>query len=241
VSAAQADRGVRVIRSALAAEGPLTRSVLAERLADADVPTKGQALVHMLILASLLGLTVRGPMIGREHGYVLVHDWLSAPVGVDRDRALAELARRYLAGHGPADARDLARWAGLPLRDARAGLGAIASQLRERPDGLLELRRRGSAGQIPPPRLLGAYDPVLLGWTSREQIVGPQRGIVTNNGLFRPFALVDGRAVGVWRLADGRVTLEPFAHLARATADALAGEADAVLRYLGPAGGGSRC
>ena len=41
---------------------------------------------------------------------------------MDRDSALAELARRFLAGHAPADERDLAKWAGLPLRDARAGL-----------------------------------------------------------------------------------------------------------------------
>ena len=236
VSQTQAERGVQVIRSALADEGPLTRAVLAQRLAGAGVPTEGQALAHLLMLASLLGLAVRGPMIGRDHGYVLVHDWLGPPVGVDRERALAELARRYLAGHAPADDRDLARWAGLPLRDARAGLTAIAAQLRERPDGLLELRGRGPAAQIPPPRLLGPYDPVLLGWMSREQIIGSHLRIVTDNGLFRPVALVDGRAVGVWRLADGRVTLEPFARLPRATVDALAEEADAVLRYLGHTG-----
>ncbi len=236
VSAAQAERGVAVIRSALADEGPLTRAILAQRLASADVPTEGQALVHVLMRASLLGLAVRGPMIGREHGFVLVRDWLGTPVAVDRDRALAELARRYLAGHAPADARDLARWAGLPLGDARAGLAAIASQLRERPDGLLQLRGRRPAARVPAPRLLGPFDPVLLGWTSREQIVGPHRGIVTNNGLFRPFALVDGRAVGIWRLTDGRITLEPFARLPRQTTDALAEEADAVLTYLGLVG-----
>ena len=52
----------------------------------------------------------------------------------------------------------------------------------------------------PAPRLLGPFDPVLLGWRSREDIVGAHRGIVTTNGLFRPFALVDGRAAGIWSL-----------------------------------------
>ena len=66
-------------------------------------------------------------MVGRQHAYALVRDWLGKPPRFDRDAALAELARRYLAGHGPADDRDLAKWAGLPLRDARAGLSAIAS------------------------------------------------------------------------------------------------------------------
>ena len=78
-------------------------------------------------------------MIGKQHAYVLVRDWLGPQKPVDREAGLAELARRYLVGHGPADDRDLARWAGLPLRDARAGLAAIASELDERADGLVDL------------------------------------------------------------------------------------------------------
>ena len=69
---------------------------------------------------------------------------------------------------------------------------------------------------MPPPRLLGPYDPVLLGWTSREPILGPHTGIVTVNGLFRPFALVGGRAVATWRMAQGEVALEPFGRITAA-------------------------
>ena len=68
-----------------------------------------------------------------------------------RDRALAELARRYLAGHGPAADRDLAKWAQLPLRDARAGLEAVAPELNLRPDGLVDLRRRPEVPRASPP------------------------------------------------------------------------------------------
>src|SRR6185436_10800684 len=134
---------------------------------------------------------VRGPTAGRDHAYVLVRDWLGEPQPVDRDAALAELARRFLAGHGPADERDLAKWAGITLGDARAGLRA-AGPRPERP-----------ASGLPPPRLLGSYDPVLHGWVSREPILAGHAGIVTDNGLFRPFALVDGRAVATWRLDRG--------------------------------------
>src|SRR5205085_4353270 len=102
-----------------------TRRQLRERVAAARVRTEGQALVYVLMLASVRGLIVRGPMAGREQAYVLVRDWLGEQEPVDRDAALAELARRFLVGHGPADDRDLAKWAGIPLRDARAALGAI--------------------------------------------------------------------------------------------------------------------
>src|SRR5205823_6970818 len=127
----------------------LTRAELRDRLAAADVPMEGQALVHLLMLASLRGIAVRGPMAGRQHAYALVRDWLGEPVPVDRDRALAELARRYLAGHGPAGDRDLAKWAGLPLRDARAGLAAIASELVERDDGLVDVAGRPVPAELP--------------------------------------------------------------------------------------------
>jgi Winged helix DNA-binding domain len=234
VSPQDAERGIARIERSLIAEGPLTRAQLAERIAAADVRTEGQALVHLLLLAGLRGIAVRGPMVGREHAYVHVHDWLGEPRPVDRERALAELARRYLAGHGPADERDLAKWAGLPLRDARAGFAAIASELDRRADGTLALHTssKGSSGAVPPPRLLGAFDPLLLGWCSREALLGKHKGIVTVNGLFRPFALVRGRAVATWRLSSGEVRIEPLNRIASADAAALRAEAEDVLRFM---------
>jgi Winged helix DNA-binding domain len=227
-----AERGVAIIERSLAEEGPLTRQQLGERIGATGVRTKGQALVHLLMLACLRRLAVRGPMIGGRHAYVLVRDWLGEPPPVDRDRALAELARRYLAGHGPADDRDLAKWAGLPLRDARAGLKAIASELDERENGLVDLVRRPPAAELPPPRLLGPFEPVLLGWRSREPLVGPHEAVIVGNGLFRPFVLVRGRAAAIWRMPGGEVVLAPFGPLAPEVAAALEADAKDVARYL---------
>ena len=237
VTPAAAERGVAAIERALADEGPLDRAQLRERIASVGVRTEGQALVHLLLAASLRGAIVRGPMRGAQHAYVRVRDWLGAPAPVDRERALIELARRYLSGHAPAEDRDLAKWAGLPLRDARAGLAAIASELRQRDDGLLELARHppsaSAAPELPPPRLLGAFDPLLLGWRSREALldVHHQR-IVTVNGIFRPFALVKGRARATWMLSAGKVALEPFAAITRSDERALRADAQDVVRYL---------
>jgi winged helix DNA-binding protein len=228
-----ADRGVAVIERSLSEDGPLTRAQLGERIAAADVKSDGQALVHLLMLACLRGIAVRGPMAGAQHAYALVRDWLGEQRAVDRDRALAELARRYLTAHGPADERDLAKWAGLALREVRAGLAAIASELRPRADGLLELSTSPPPAPLPPPRLLGAFDPVLLGWRSREALLGANQSIVTINGIFRPFALAAGRAVASWSLPAGNVVVKPFETLAASTEAALQREAQDVLRYLG--------
>jgi hypothetical protein len=234
VSISAAERGVAVVEKFLASNGPSTRSALRNAVRAAGVPVAGQALIHVLLLASIRGLIVRGPVISGEQAHVLVRDWLDpAPRALPRDVALALLARRYLAGHGPASDRDLARWAGVSLGDARRGLrgaGAVP-----RPDGLLELtgQRHDEVPPLPPPKLLGAFDPLLLGWTSREPILGQHTGVVTTNGIFRPFALAAGRGVATWRLVDTQVVLDPFEPLEPSVAAALAADAADVVRFLG--------
>jgi Winged helix DNA-binding domain len=230
---ADVERALRTIEKALADEGPRTGAQLREQLDREGIPGAGQALIHLLFLATLRGIAVRGPMVGKQHAYVLVRDWLGEQKPVEREAALAELARRYLVGHGPADDRDLARWAGLPLRDARAGLAAISRQLVERGDGLLELKKAPPPASLPQPRLLGAFDPVLLGWTSREEVVGPHKMLVTINGIFRPFAMIGGRAVATWGLAGGKVSIAHLGKVGRKDAAALETDAQRVLEFLG--------
>jgi Winged helix DNA-binding domain len=234
VSEAAAERALKTIAAALADEGPLTGKQLKERLEAARLRTAGQAFIHLMFLAAIRGIAVRGPMVGKQHAYALVADWLGPQKPPERDAALAELARRYLVGHGPADDRDLARWAGLPLRDARAGFEAIASKLRQREDGLIELAKSSAPAPLPPPRLLGAFDPLLLGWTSREEVVGPHKLLVTINGIFRPFALVNGRAVATWGLAGGEVTIKHLGKVSKKATAALEADADKVLQFLNP-------
>lgn len=233
VSPAQADRGVAAIEAAIANDGPRTRAQLREIVAAADVPVAGQALVHILFLSALRGLTVRGPLIGGEQAFVLVREWLGDPPrAADRESDLSGLARRFLAGHGPADGRDLAKWAGITLGDARSGLRAAGADLVERPGGLVDLAGRDVPQDRPRPRLLGGFDPLLHGWVDRTPVLGDNQRIVTKNGIFRPFALVDGRAVATWGMPHGRVTLEPFGRIAAPILADLDREAADVERFL---------
>lgn len=233
VGEADADRGVAAIERALTNHGPLTRAQLRDHVATAGVRVEGQALAQLLLLATLHDLIVRGPVIDGDHAFVLVRDWLGPPPPpMPRPVALGELARRYLAGHGPASERDLRKWAGITLRDAHLGFTAIASQLVERGDGLAALIDRSGHAELPPPRLLGAFDPSLLGWESREQIVGAHQDIVTTNGLFRPFAMVEGRAVGTWTMRGAALTLAPFAALPAEVTAALEADAASVVEFF---------
>jgi DNA glycosylase AlkZ-like len=184
-------------------DGPLRRAEIGARLEVAGYPTRDQALVHLLFLATLDGRIVRGPFRGAEQAFVLVRDWLGDEpaqlAGEARERALAELARRYLAGHGPASAGDLAVWAGLPLRDARAGLSRIAAEIAGTGSDRVSLRVRGPVARRAAPRLLPAFDPFLLGWKDRAYAVPAERlGDVRLGGMIRAVAIVDGTAVGTW-------------------------------------------
>ena len=259
---AAADRAAGLIERFLS-DGPLTRAQLAGRLQSAGIRTEGQALVFLLFLTSLRGITVRGPMIGKQHAHVLARDWLGAPPAADPDpgAALGWLARRYLAGHSPATDRDLAKWAGLPLRDARRALREIGGDLDEGEDGLVRLARRadGTAGAadgtsgaadgtgrsgrghrdprselaLPPPRLLGVFDPLLHGWQSRGPVLGRHEPEIVRGGMFRSFALVDGRAAGTWSVTGDQVSLTLLEPVSAAHRRALEADAEDVRRFLG--------
>lgn len=229
-----AQRATTLIERAVTEDGPLTRAALRERLERARVPVAGQALVHLLVRATIEGRIVRGPMVDREQAFVRVLDWLGDIRLPEPEAALAELARRYLAGHGPASDRDLARWAGVPLGAARAGLRAIAPTLREWPGGLVDLASRAgdTAAPLPPPRLLGAFEPVLMGWTSRAAVLGDAEPRIVSGGVFRSFGMVGGRARAVWRFAGRRIEIEPLGELPEAEVAALNADAEAVQRFL---------
>jgi len=114
----------------------------------------------------------------------------------------------------------------------RAGLDAIASELHERDDGLVDLKRRPRAAPLPEPRLLGSFEPLLLGWKSRQLLLRNSEPLLVSGGVFRPFALVRGRAVATWTISHQKVELRPFGRLARADRAALETDASDVTRFL---------
>ena len=109
----------RLIERFLASDGPLTRAQMAGRLEAAGVRTGGRPCVPAV--PDLAGpVSVRGPVIGKRARPRARPDWLGAPPATpDQTPRSAGSARPYLvAGHAPATDRDLAKWAGRPLRDA---------------------------------------------------------------------------------------------------------------------------
>lgn len=240
VPPADAEKALAVIVESLANHGPLPRAELAQRIEHAGVRTEGQATPHLLLLAALRGLIVLGPIQDGTHAFVLTRDWLGGeptPLAPeDRPRAVADLVRRYLRGHGPATAADIATWSGVGLRDVRAGIADIAGELSEDGD-LIDLSRRAAPPGDLPARLLPAFDPYLLGWRDRSFAVPDEhrRRVFPGGGMLRATAIADGRAVATWtmRRRAGTLTVEidAFDPLDEATANALRAESDDVVRF----------
>jgi len=146
-------------------ERPLDRAGLLRELDARGHPGLGQRSVNVLMPWTAAQGLVAGLPDGRYRAAE------PPPPAVDAELALATLARRYLAGYGPAGAADLASWSGLPLGTARRALAAAGPT--ERAGELLALP--GTLDAAPPPAppalLLAAFDTAMLGYRSREPLV----------------------------------------------------------------------
>jgi len=220
-------------------ERPLDRAGLLRELAARGHPGLGQRSVNVLMpWAAAQGL-VAGLPDGRYRA-------AEPPADVDADLALATLARRYLAGYGPASAADLASWSGLPLGTARRALAALAdtgagAEVVTGAAGEL-LALPGTLDLAPPPApaalLLAAFDTTMLGYRSREPLVAARDDgrILPGGGMLRPAVLIDGRAAGTWGLTatgqERRVTINWFGPSAESAG--LRAEQLSVERFLAP-------
>jgi hypothetical protein len=239
-------RALAAIEKVLKGSRPLTRAELVERIAGEGVRVdpRTQAPPHLLGYAANQGLICRGPDVERdEPTYVLLDEWVPAAPPRDRDDALAELARRYLAGYGPAGVQDFVAWSGLPATDGKLAWRLLGGELAQVSVDGKELWALSGADLEPPsgcpPRLLGHFDAFLLGYRGRDLILDPahSRRIQAGGGMVKPAVLVGGRIAGTWRLdtraRTARLTVEPFTSLPRGSRDGLRAEADDVGRFLG--------
>ena len=249
-------RALAEIPRVLAAESPLSRAQLIDRLVARGVAVNpsGQAPAHLTGYAAAHGLICRGPQLdGGEPGYVLLDEWVPAAPALDPDAALAELARRYLAAYAPAGPADLASWSGLPLGIARRGFAMLAGDLA--PAGgqdVVLTTPPPPAGSATPPasaapasvRLLGPFDTYLLGYRDRTLALPSRyaKRIQAGGGIIHPAVLVDGRVVGRWRLGNWRpgrrsarveAVVAPFEELDSGLLPALEAEAADLARFLG--------
>ncbi len=214
-----------VFHAALQGGTRLTRAGMMKLLEDAQIPPTGQRGYHILWYLAQTGLICFGPMQGKEQTFVLLDEWVPHARQLSREEALAELAGRYFASHGPATIDDFAGWAGLTLADARAGLESAKPGLAsEKQDAKVYWFVPNTAEQAIHDSssiyLLPGFDEYLLGYKDRRDVLAAAyagRIVPGGNGIFLPMIVVGGQVVGTWkRLLKKKaveVTLIPFTPL----------------------------
>ncbi len=244
---ADAERAREVVQTVLAGRTVLTRDATLKAIEAAGVSTAGQRGYHLLWYLAQTGTLVLGPTEGRQQTFALLDEWVPKPRRLDRDEALGELALRFFRSHGPATPADLARWAGLTVRDVRAGIASCGDRLATfELDGTtyhLDPEIRAGADVQTDRRarvhLLPGFDEYVLGYKDRSAILAPEHSqaiVPGGNGVFRPTIVVDGEVSGTWRRVNkgSQVAIEPtlFSPQPRWFAKELAAAADTYGSFL---------
>ena len=223
IDAALARRAKNRIAKALSRGTHLTRDELARALGEKDGTMAGSRLACIIMHAELDGLICSGAMRGKQHTYALLDERAPAAQPLGRDEALAEIARRYVAGHGPSQAKDLAWWSGLTLADAKRGLAACAGSLERCVVGTATYwfapapatPRPGRPGPSKPSvHLLPNYDELVIAFKDRSAMLDP-RVTPRTSVLAAHFVVVGGRIVGGWRRVLARREVVIAAQLLR--------------------------
>jgi hypothetical protein len=237
---------VRRTEAALAkilADGPLTRTEIGQALAGAGIQARNERLGHLMGLAEFSEVVVSGGLKGKQQTYDLLDRRAPALHTFDRDKALAELARRYFASHGPAQDVDLAWWGWLTLTDARRAIAAT----RPRLDSVVVDGRTFwyVPSKAPPPfkpplaLLLPNYDEYDVAYRDHRPNQHPviaarprPQGAALPHGV-----AMDGLVIGGWRRTLAKDHVQISCKLARkltaAERSALQQQADRYAQHLG--------
>ncbi|HEX2295552.1 MAG TPA: winged helix DNA-binding domain-containing protein [Actinomycetota bacterium] len=231
--------------AALADGNQLTRNELGDALDAAGIDRSGQRFPHILMHLEIEAVVCSGARRGRNHTYALFDDRVPPARARDRDEAIAELTRRYLAGHGPASVQDLRWWSSLKGADVRKGLDLLGDAVvDEAIDGvrLWSLAdERDRPRRTSTPHLLHVYDELVVGYTLSRFFGDPRRTAEVaawrDRSVPGNVLLVDGRVAGRWRRTiDGNgVRLQVWTHddLGLVERDALRRAAARLGRFLG--------
>ena len=199
-----------------------------------------------------LGIDARAWRAARSAGHLVHHHetalWNARPEGrfVALDEpdshipveARAEMLRRYLAAFGPSTRKDINSWSMMHMPEIDAALALLDLRRFRDEQGreLLDIPRAPlpDIDTPAPVRFLPKWDNVLLAHADRSRILphGQRKLIIGKNGDVAQTFLVDGFVAGTWRVEKGRVALEPFTKLSRATRSELEDEAMSLESFL---------
>ncbi len=203
----------RVIERALQPDRHLTREKLIDELNQAKIATDNNRASHLLARAELDAIICSGSVKNNKQTYALLEKRVPRKKTQSREQSLAKLARIYFSSHCPATLQDFTWWSGLSLTDARNALEMVRSDFVSEtvgsktywlPNSLSTLETKNHAVY-----LLPAYDEFIISYADRSASIDTkhQSASVSENGVFRPAIVIDGRVTGLWKRTIEKDTL----------------------------------
>jgi len=221
----------------------LTRDELRKDFEKARILTDGdQLMTYLMMNAELDGLVCSGPRRGKQFTYALLDERVPPAKALERNEALAELARRFFSSRGPATVYDFAKWSGVTMTDARTGLDNVKAYFEcEIVDGKeywLDSSHEYSFSRSTTVHLLSVYDEYFSGYKGRSAVINPEdEARLSAMGSALGYVVLDGRVVGVWkrRLEHDAVVIKAgiFCRLSKAEDRAIRAAGRAYAAFLG--------
>jgi hypothetical protein len=200
-----------MIEKALRGGKHLTREELVAKLGKAKIPTDDNRAAHLMLRAELDGIVCSGATKGGKQTYALLEDRVPKTKPVPKEEALARLAHRYFASHGPATVQDFVWWSGLSVSAARRALemaqGRLISEtIHAQTLWFAEGAFTTGTGSV---YLLPAFDEFIISYKDRRAALPFENHAkaVSNNGIFRPVVVVNGQVMGTWKRTIKKATV----------------------------------
>ena len=194
------------IEKLLSGNNHLTRDEIMTELGIRKSSSQDFLSAAIMMHAELEGLVCNGKMKGKQITYALLEDRVEKPKDkLTKEEGLAKLANRYFESHGPATLLDFSWWSGFSPTICKQAINAIELQMSSvdidnqrywfKKNLLNEDDFRESVHFLP------AFDEILISYKTREAsiLLEHQSKAFTNNGIFKPIILKNGKVIGTWK------------------------------------------
>ena len=230
-----------VIEKALQKGKPLTREELKTALQKKNIRTDDIRMICLLMRAELDGLICSGPKQGKQFTYMLLDQRVPDSINFNKDEALAELAIRYFASHGPATIKDFAWWSGLTISEAKKGVELIKSSLLNE---VVENETFWFSSALPKIKimkpdiyLLPAFDEYTVAYKNRHILIHPDSATRSSLEILNPVIVQKGKIIGTWKrtLDKNNVTIKtnPFVTLSSSAVKSLQSAKKTYAKFIG--------
>lgn len=198
-------KSFRIMEKVLKDNNHLTRKELLSEINKAKIATDDNRASHILMNAELEGIICSGKMNGKQTTYALLGERVPKPKSLHKDEALAILAAKYFESHCPATFRDFTWWSGLSVGDSKRAIEMIKKDFISEK---INSEKFWFPHSFSLPEkfantifLLPAFDEFLISYKNRTAtIISKHHGkAFSNNGIFWPTIVENGKVKGTWK------------------------------------------